>query len=69
MTITQQDIDNDQRIAKQCDLEVFFERFEEYIKAVIIDTTSIHVEDSVRLTELRKAFIESILDKEFNLHV
>lgn len=60
-------MDKDQRAYKLAQWQCFFEVFEEYIKAVVINETSIHVEDSVRLTQLREGLINTIVDKEFDL--
>lgn len=43
--------------------EMLVDSFTEYIKALIVDHTSEHVEDAVRLAELRKDLIAVVMDK------
>lgn len=67
MSITAQDLKDDEDNYKRAQWETFFDRLEEWINAVVIDRQSIHVGDSVYARELRKDLIESLIKKEFDL--
>ena len=69
MTITAQDIADDERRLRQVNLEDLFDRFEEYLKAFMDNRQSIHVEDAVYFNQVREALIESILNKELDFNV
>ncbi len=43
----------------------FFEELDTYIKALVTNMNSNHVEDSVRLTELRETLIDRLVSREF----
>lgn len=43
----------------------FFEELEIFIRAIVTDAGSDHVEDSVRLTEIRKELIDRAVSGEF----
>lgn len=46
-------------------LGLFIDDLEAYIRALIIDTNSDHVEDAVRLTELRQDLIDNLLNGKY----
>jgi hypothetical protein len=45
----------------------FFNDFEQYLKAFVTNENSIHVEDAVRFTEIRREFIENLASDRYNL--